>query len=142
VVDDISHEGLRVLLQKEEVSFQAVKSWKESTDPDYEAKKNRVLELYDIAEGKAEAGDGDPTVVFSMDEFGPLNLLPRPGKQWAPVVRRKAKGSTGSPRRRRIRATYKRTQGVRHLLAALDMNRDKLYGHIKANKKRTTFLEF
>jgi hypothetical protein len=69
---------------------QAVKSWKESTDPDYEAKKNRVLELYDIAEGKAEAGDGDPTVVFSMDEFGPLNLLPRPGKQWAPVVRRKA----------------------------------------------------
>jgi len=142
VVDDISHEGLRELLQREEVSFQAVKTWKESTDPDYEAKKNRVLELYDIAEGKAEAGPGDPTVVFSMDEFGPLNLLPRPGKQWAPVVGRKSKGSTGSPRRRRIRATYKRTQGVRHLLAALDMNRDHLYGHIKANKKRTTFLEF
>jgi transposase len=142
VVDDISHEGLRVLLRKEEVSFQAVKTWKESTDPDYEAKKNRVLELYDIAEGKAKAGDGDPTVVFSMDEFGPLNLLPRPGKQWATVARRKAKGSTGSPRRRRIRATYKRTQGVRHLLAALDMNRDKLYGHIKTNKKRSTFLEF
>ncbi|MDQ2852598.1 MAG: IS630 family transposase [Actinomycetota bacterium] len=142
VVDDISHEGLRVLLRKEEVSFQAVKTWKQSTDPDFEAKKNRVLELYDIAEGKAERGLGDPTVVFSMDEFGPLNLLPRPGKQWAPVVRRKSKGSTGSPRRRRIRATYKRTQGVRHLLAALDMNRDRLYGHIKANKKRTTFLEF
>ena len=57
VVDDISHEGLRVLLRKEEVSFQAVKTWKQSTDPDYEAKKNRVLELYDIAEGKAAAGD-------------------------------------------------------------------------------------
>src|SRR5712691_12754090 len=79
VVDDISHEGLRVLLRKEEVSFQAVKTWKQSTDPDFEAKKNRVLELYDIAEGKAEPGDGDPTVVFSMDQFGPLNLLPRPG---------------------------------------------------------------
>jgi transposase len=142
VVDDISHEGLRVLLRKEEVSFQAVKTWKTSTDPDYEAKKNRVLELYDIAEGKAEPGVGDPTVVFSMDEFGPLNLLPRPGKQWAPVVRRGSKGSTGSPRRRRIRATYKRTQGVRHLLAALDMNRDRLYGHIKMNKRRSTFLEF
>ena len=142
VVDDISHEGLRVLLRKEEVSFQAVKTWKQSSDPDYEAKKNRVLELYDIAEGKAEPGPGDPVVVFSMDEFGPLNLLPRPGKQWAPVVRRGSKGSTGSPRRRRMRATYKRTQGVRHLLAALDMNQDKLYGHIKANKKRTTFLEF
>lgn len=96
VVDDISHEGLRVLLRKEEVlvSFQAVKTWKQSTDPDYEVKKNRVLELYDIAEGKAEPGAGDPTEVLSMDEFGPLNLLPRAGKQWAPVVRRTSKDST------------------------------------------------
>jgi transposase len=86
VVDDISHEGLRVLLRKEEVSFQAIKTWKQSSDPDFEAKKNRVLELYDIAEGKAKPRKGDPTVVFSVDEFGPLNLLPRPGKQWAPVV--------------------------------------------------------
>ena len=142
VVDDISHEGLRELLEKEEVSFQAVKTWKQSDDPDYEAKKNRVLELYDIAEGKAAPGPGDPTVVFSMDEFGPLNLLPRPGKQWAPVARRHQEGPTSSPRRRRLRATYRRTKGVRHLLAALDMGADKLYGHIKANKKRTTFLAF
>ena len=142
VVDDISHEGLRVLLRKEEVSFQAIKTFKQSNDPDYEAKKNRVLELYDMAEGKAKPEVGDPTVVFSMDEFGPLNLLPRPGKQWAPVVRRHSKGSTSSPRRRRRRATYKRTKGVRHLLAALDLNQDKLYGHVKANKNRTTFLAF
>lgn len=101
-----------------------------------------MLELYDIAEGKAAPKDGDPTVVFSMDEFGPLNLLPRPGKQSAPVIHRKSKGSQGSPRRRRIRATYKRTQGVRHLLAALDMNADRLYRHVKVNKKRTTFAEF
>ena len=142
VVEDISHEGLREVLQKEEVSFQAVKTWKQSDDPDYEAKKNRVLELYDIAEGKAAPGPGGPTVVFSMDEFGPLNLLPRPGKQWAPVVRRRSNGSTSGPRRRRLRATYTRTKGVRHLLAALDMNADKLYGHIKTDKKRTTFLAF
>jgi transposase len=142
VVDDISHEGLRVLLRKEQVSFQVIKTWKASTDPDYEAKKNRVLELYDIAEGKAKPRKGDPTVVFSMDEFGPLNLLPRPGKQWASVASRGEKGSQDSPRRRRRRATYTRTQGVRHLLAALDLNRDKLYGHVKANKNRTTFLAF
>jgi transposase len=142
VVDDISHEGLRVLLRKEQVSFQVIKTWKQSNDPDFEVKKNRVLELYDIAEGKAEPAKGDPTVVFSMDEFGPLNLLPRPGKQWAPVVSRRSKGSASSPRRRRRRATYRRTQGVRHLLAALDMNRDRLYGHVKANKNRTTFLSF
>jgi hypothetical protein len=53
VVDDISHEGLRLLLREEGVCFQAVKTWKTSTDPDYEAKKNRVLELYAIADGHA-----------------------------------------------------------------------------------------
>jgi transposase len=142
VVDDISHEGLRALLRKEGVSFQVIKTFKQSTDPDYEAKKNRVLELYDIAEGKTRPRRGDPTVVFSMDEFGPLNLLPRPGKQWAPVVGRRDKGDSSAPRRRRRRATYRRTKGVRHLMAALDMNRDKLYGHIKVTKNRTTFLEF
>jgi len=81
VVDDISHEGLRLLLREQGVSFQAVKTWKASTDPDYEAKKNRVLELYDIADGKAPPGLDDPTVVICFDEFGPLNLQPHPGNQ-------------------------------------------------------------
>jgi len=84
VVDDISHEGLRLLLREEGVSFQAVKTWKTSTDPDYEAKKNRVLALYDIADGTTAPGPEDPTVIICMDEFGPLNLQPHPGKQWAP----------------------------------------------------------
>src|SRR5437764_10486828 len=77
VVDDISHEGLRAVLRKEQVSFQVIKTFKQSNDPDYEAKKNRALDLYDIADGKAEPAELDPTVVFCMDEFGPLNLLPR-----------------------------------------------------------------
>ena len=47
VVDDISHEGLRALLREEGVSFQVIKTFKVSNDPDFEAKKNRVLELYD-----------------------------------------------------------------------------------------------
>ena len=38
--------------------FQAVKTWKTSTDPNYEAKKNRVLELYAIADGKREPVEG------------------------------------------------------------------------------------
>ncbi len=103
VVDDISHEGLRDLLRKEGVSFQVIKSFKQSNDPDYEAKKNRVLELYDIADNNVEPGPGDPTVVICVDEFGPLNLLPRPGKHGAPVVARRDNGSTTSPRRRRRR---------------------------------------
>lgn len=141
VVDDISHEGLRVLLREEGVSFQVIKTWKQSNDPDFEAKKNRVLELYEIADGKTEPGLGDPMVVLCMDEFGPLNLLPRPGRQWAPVAV-KGGGDTETPRRRRRRATYNRNDGVRHLLAAYDLGADKIYGHIKTTKNRTKFLEF
>jgi hypothetical protein len=124
VVDDISHEGLRLLLREEGVSFQVIKTWKQSSDPDFETKKNRVLELYDIADGKAKPKSGDPTVVICMDEFGPLNLLPRSGKQWAPVAVKDA-GTKGSRRRRR-RATYTRHAGVRHLIAAYDLNQDKI----------------
>jgi transposase len=141
VVDDISHEGLRLILREEGVSFQVIKTWKQSNDPHFEAKKNRVLELYDIADGKAKPKKGDPSVVICMDEFGPLNLLPRPGKQWAPKIV-EGETSTKSPRRRRRRATYTRTKGVRHLMAAYDLNHDKIYGHIKMKKNRTTFLEF
>ena len=140
VVDDISHEGLRVLLREEGVSFQVIKTFKQSNDPDFEAKKNRVLALYDIADGKAEPGPDDPTVVICMDEFGPLNLQPHPGKQWASVAA--GRGDPGSPRRRRRRATFTRPHGVRHLLAGYDLSTDRLYGHIKAKKGRTEFLAF
>jgi transposase len=142
VVDDISHEGLRVLLRDQGVSFQVIKTWKQSTDPDFEAKKNRVLELYDIAEGETEPGDGDPTVVLCLNEFGPLNLLPRPGRQWAPAATKTSPRRDRQPRRRRRRATYRRTLGVRHLFAAYDLGADKIYGHIKTNKRRGTFLGF
>ncbi len=140
VVDDISHEGLRVLLREEGVSFQALKTWKESNDPDFEAKKNRILELYDIADGKARPGEGDPTVVMCMDEFGPLNLQPHPGKHWAAVGGRHA--DPARPPRRRRRATYTRPHGVRHLLAAYDLSTDRLYGHVKTKKGRIEFLAF
>jgi transposase len=142
VVEDISHEGLRVLLREEGVSFQVIKTWKASNDPDFEAKKNRVLHLYDIADGKIEPGEGDPTVVICVDEFGPLNLLPRPGRQWAPVAAKAATNPDGEPRRRRRRATYTRTKGVRHMFGAYDLGTDKLYGHVKVTKNRTKFLEF
>ena len=140
VVDDISHEGLRVLLREEGVSFQVIKTWKQSNDPDFEAKKNRILELYAIADGKALGGKGDPTVVFCMDEFGPLNLQPHSGKQWAPVAA--GKGDPSSPRRRRMRATYTRPNGVRHLMAGYDLSTDRMYGHVVKKKGRTAFLAF
>lgn len=39
-------------------------------------------------------------------------------------------------------APYTRTAGFRHLFAAYDLGRDRLYGHIKPRKTRTRFLEF
>jgi hypothetical protein len=83
VVDDISHEGLRVLLRDEGVSFQTVKTWKASADPDCEAKKARVEHLYAIAGREVAPEPGEPPEIWCMDEFGPLNLEPRPGRQWA-----------------------------------------------------------
>ena len=136
VVDDISHEGLRLLLREEGVSFQRIKTWKVSNDPDFETKKNRILELYAIADGTIEPGEGDPTVVICVDEFGPLNLQPHPGKQWAIA------GGGGEQPRRTRRANYHRFGGVRHLLAAYDLSTDRLYGHIKARKGRVEFLAF
>jgi transposase len=128
VVDDISHEGLRVLLREEGVSFQVIKTFKASNDADFEAKKNRILELYAIADGQMEPGEDDPTVIICVDEFGPLNLQPHPGKQWAPTAA--GKGDVDQPRRRRRRATYTRPHGVRHMMGAYDLSRDRLYGHI------------
>lgn len=136
VVEDINHEGLRALLREQGVSFQRLKTFKDSTDPDFEAKQQRVLELYAIADGHAEPGPEDPTVVICPDELGPLNLQPHPGRQ------RTRRADCTRPRRRRRRATYKRPHGVRHLLAAYDLKRDRLYGHIKLRKARTEFLAF
>lgn len=140
VVDDISHEGLRALLREEGVSFQVIKTFKASTDPDFEAKKNRIMQLYGIADGTAKPKGGDPTVVFCVDEFGPLNLAPHRGRQWAPVI--VGKGDLQAPRRRRRRATFNRPHGVRHLMAGFDLSSNRLYGHVVPKKNRTAFLAF
>jgi transposase len=125
VVTDISHEGLRLLLREEGVRFQAVRTWKRSNDPDFEAKRDRIVELYALAAARQ-------AVVICLDEFGPLNVQPQPGgRSWAPRAKP-----------RRIRATYTRPHGVRHLIAAYDVGTDKLYGHIKKRKTRVEFLAF
>ena len=140
VVEDISHEGLRVLLREEGVSFQRLKTWKTSKDPDYAVKKARVEHLYAIADGEVTPEDGEPEIIFCVDEFGPLGLQPRPGRQWA-AVSGKGKEAGRAPRRR-MRATYTRTAGMRHLFAAYELGEDRLFGHIKPRKTRARFLEF
>jgi hypothetical protein len=66
---------------------------------------------------------GEPEVIFRLDEFGPLNLQPHPGRQRA-ACGGKHKASDREPRPRR-RATYTRPHGVRHLFAAYVLAKDK-----------------
>src|SRR3712207_1284629 len=61
---DFAATLLRALLHDEGVSFQAVKTFKASIDPDHDAKTARVLELYAIADGVTVPGPGGPTAVF------------------------------------------------------------------------------
>lgn len=63
-------ETVRQILRSEGVSWQATKTWKASKDPDFVAKKTRILDLYDHP-----PTDGR---VICVDEFGPRNLQPRP----------------------------------------------------------------
>ena len=140
MADDISHEGLRALLREEGVTSRRLTTWKASKDPRYQAKKARIEHLYAIAGREVTPVPGDPEVIFCLDESGPLNLQPRPGRQRA-AISGKGKEPGRAPRRR-LRATYKRTAGVRHLSAACEPGEDKPHGHIKPRKTRTRFPEF
>jgi len=67
----ISVEPVRQILRAAGIRWQATKKWKASKDLDFTAKMTRVPDLYDHppADGR----------VICVDEFGPLNLQPRPG---------------------------------------------------------------
>ncbi|MCW2717590.1 MAG: Transposase, family [Pseudonocardia sp.] len=122
IVAAISRETLRRILRDAGVSWQTTTTWKASTDPDFIAKMRRILELYDHP-----PEDGR---VVCVDEFGPLNLLPRKGKSWQ---------FRGRPRW--MRATYHRYDGVMHMLAALDLATGKLFYRIRPRKRATEFLD-
>ncbi|MFE5912555.1 transposase [Streptomyces wedmorensis] len=92
------------------------------------------------ADGEVTPELGEPEVVFCLAEFGPLNLQPHPGRQWAERGGER-KDPDREPRPHRG-ATYTRPHGVRHLFAAYDLGKDQLHGHIKPRKHRTRFLEF
>ncbi|MER7475538.1 IS630 family transposase [Micromonospora sp. NPDC000018] len=118
-VTTISVQTLRRVLHELGVSWQAIKTWKASTDPDFTAKMRRVLDLYDHppADGR----------VLCVDEFGPLNLQPRPGRAWRPYGKR-------------LRATYH--QGIRHMIAALDLATGRLHYRIRDRERWREFLSF
>lgn len=124
IVGEISLEWLRVLLRRRGVRWRRTKTWKESTDPEFWPKYRRIRRLY----RRRPAGGRR----LCLDEFGPLNLQPRHGLCW-----------TGPGRRvDRLPATYSRRAGVRHFLAAYDLESGKLYGMFSRTKRWQDFLRF
>ncbi|MCH6172495.1 IS630 family transposase, partial [Pseudonocardia alaniniphila] len=119
----ISTETVRAILRDAGISWQATKTWKGSRDPDFAAKMARILELYDNP-----PPDGR---VVCVDEFGPLNLQPRPGRGWFP---------RGRPAR--LRATYTRAAGVRHMFGALDLASGQMFYRFRDRKRWQEFLAF
>ena len=120
---EVSKETLRQVLIDAGLSHQRTRSWKWSPDPDFRSKAERVLSLY-----RAKPEDG---VVVCFDEMGPVQRIPHQGSGWAP---QKLPG--------RLRATYKRLDGVRYLFAAYDVHADRLHGRLRAHKNSGEVLAF
>ncbi|TDD58370.1 IS630 family transposase [Actinomadura rubrisoli] len=119
----LSPQHLSRILRAGGVSWQTTTTWKSSNDPDFITKMQTVPALYD-----QRPKDGR---VICLDEFGPLNLMPRTGKAWRPTARP-----------RRLRATFNRNDGVRHLIGALDLATGKLYYNLRKRKRWREFLSF
>ena len=119
----VSTETIRRVLREAGIRWQATKTWKASRDPDFAEKMAPILALYDNppADGR----------VICVDEFGPLNLMPRPGRGWF---------RKGQPARRR--ATYSRTAGARRMFGALDLASGQMFYRFRDRKRWREFLEF
>jgi hypothetical protein len=121
-------------------TFQRIKAWKTSRDPDHAAWKARAEHQYATVDGEVTPDDGESYVFFCLDEFArSTSGLTRDGP--AGRTRRTAQGSrAGNPAP--PAGDLHPPVRVRYLFAAYDLGKDKPYGHIKPKKKRTRFLEF
>ncbi|MGH8995588.1 MAG: IS630 family transposase [Acidimicrobiales bacterium] len=109
----IGKERLRQILDANEVTFQRTKTWKESNDPDKEAKLDRIEEVI----------MNHPERTFAFDEFGPLALHPIGGCCWA--ARKKPE---------RLRANYHKRCGVRQFHGCYSVGDDTLWGVVRKKK--------
>jgi transposase len=109
----IGRERLRQLLHARGISFQRTRTWKESTDPDKDAKLDRIEHVT----------SNYPDRCFAFDQFGPLSIRPCHGACWA---HRK--------RPVRLRATYHRTHGIRYFHGCYSLGDDQLWGAVREHK--------
>jgi len=109
----IGRERLRQLLHKRGISFQRTRTWKESADPDRDAKLDRIEYVTSNFADRC----------FAFDQFGPLSIRPCHGSSWA----RQNKPA-------RLRATYHRTQGIRYFHGCYCLGDDQLWGVMREHK--------
>ena len=122
IVADISVSNLQKILKDEELTYQAVKTWKESDDPDFEKKKKRRID-------RLTRKKHNPPVVISFDEVGPRQLKPAGGGHWQ---------VSGHPDR--VPATYSRKEGTRQLLLAFNYYHGTFFGRIRKRKTAKNML--
>jgi hypothetical protein len=114
VVDDVGgQERLRQILHERGISFQRTRTWKESTDPDRDAKLDRIEYVTSHF----------PDRCFAFDQFGPLSIRPVHGSSWA-LRKRPA----------RLPATYHRTCGIRYFHGCYCLGGDQLWGVMRERK--------
>ena len=109
----IGRERLRVLLHEHQISFQRTRTWKESKDPDKDAKLDRIEEV------TAKFWDR----CFAFDQFGPLSIRPTHGSAWSPESHPD-----------RLPATYHRTEGIRYFHGCYSLGEDVLWGVMRRRK--------
>src|SRR3954449_552170 len=103
----IGRERLRQILHARGISFQRTRTWKESTDPDRDAKLDRIEHVTSHY----------PDRCFAFDQFGPLPVRPCHGTTWAP-----------ESHPTRLPATYRRTHGIRYFHGCYSLGDDQLWG--------------
>jgi transposase len=109
----IGRERLRQILHARGISFQRTRTWKESRDPDRDAKLDRIEYVTSHY----------PDRCFAFDQFGPLSIRPCHG---ACRARRKKPV--------RLRATYHRTHGIRYFHGCYGIGDDQLWGVVREHK--------
>ncbi|MGP7998475.1 MAG: IS630 family transposase [Streptosporangiaceae bacterium] len=109
----IGRERLRQILHARGISFQRTRTWKESADPDKDAKLDAIEHVTSTF----------PDRCFAFDQFGPLSIRPCHGTCWAP-----------HKKPARLPATYHRTHGIRYFHGCYCLADDQLWGITRLRK--------
>jgi transposase len=123
IIDSISLEWLRIVLDEADMSHQSIKTWKQSSDPQFEEKRKRIDRLTHKKH--------NPPVVLSMDEIGPITLTPHGRRGWF---------RAGHPAR--IPSTYHRFGGTRYLYLTENVYHKELSGRFYRHKGGALWLDY